>query len=560
MVEGQISAGAPGSGSTVQQLRLITGLILFTFVATHLFNHALGLISLEAMDAFRNVRTAVTRSLPGTIVLTAALLTHVFLALSKVIGRRTWRMDLWEALQLGAGLLVPFLLLRHIIGMTGAHKLVGFEDDYDYALWAMWPGEAAAQAVLIVLAWTHGCIGMHFWLRMKPWYQQSVVLLYPVAVLLPVLSFAGFAVAGRESKFTSTFENPFTSEQYQFLMSLMDRALLVWAALIGGVIAYKMARGAVERLQPMVQVSYLGGPVVKHKPGATLLEISRAHGIPHASVCGGRARCSTCRVRLVGTSQAQPAPAETEQRVLARIHAGDDVRLACQLKPVAALTVMPLLPPGVTGPSDIVYGDRYLWGLEQTVTVLFADLRGFTQLSERALPFDIVFVLNQYLTAMSDAITRSGGYVDKFMGDGIMALFGMDAAPETGARQALAAAGEMGRALETINDSLTGSLPAQLNIGIGIHTGPAILGRIGAAGQSAAGRRITALGDTVNTASRLESACKSEQVQLIVSAQTVAVAGAALTAAWRRPISVRGRQASVDAYVIPQARMVLTPA
>ena len=174
-------------------------------------------------------------------------------------------------------------------------------------------------------------------------------------------------------------------------------------------------------------------------------------------------------------------------------------------------------------------------------------------MSEAKLPYDVVFVLNQYLGQMSDAISDAGDYVDKFIGDGIMAIFGMDRSIEQGAQDALAAAQAMSGVLLALNKSLAADLDRPLRIGIGLHTGPAILGRIGVAGTTGATQRITALGDTVNTASRLESACKELSCQLIVSETTVEAANQTVTGGHSELISVKGREEKVSIQVFTSA-------
>jgi succinate dehydrogenase hydrophobic anchor subunit len=144
---------------TLRNTRLVSGLILFAFVATHLANHALGLMSIETMEAMRDVRVAVTRSLPGTALLMLAAIVHAVLGVEKIVSRRLSAISVRGLIQIGFGLLIPVLLARHLIGTRIAHELYGINDNYDYALWAMWPGEAWRQAALIVIVWVHGCIG-----------------------------------------------------------------------------------------------------------------------------------------------------------------------------------------------------------------------------------------------------------------------------------------------------------------------------------------------------------------------------------------------------------------
>jgi adenylate cyclase len=183
------------------------------------------------------------------------------------------------------------------------------------------------------------------------------------------------------------------------------------------------------------------------------------------------------------------------------------------------------------------------------IAVLFADIRGFTQLSEHRLPYDVVFLLNRYFRAMGEAITNAGGRVDKFIGDGVMALFGLDGTPESACRQAIAAAIGMARNLEQLNQSLHHDLQQPLRIGIGIHVGPTIVGEMGFAGAQS----LTAIGDTVNTASRLETATKEFSCQLLVSKRVAELAGIRLDAVTPHDLPLRGRSETVEVYAIDNA-------
>jgi adenylate cyclase len=286
--------------------------------------------------------------------------------------------------------------------------------------------------------------------------------------------------------------------------------------------------------------------------GMSVLEISRLHDIPHASVCGGRARCSTCRVRVIEGAADRPPPNANERRVLQRVGAPANVRLACQFRPTENVTITTLLP-AVSADAMGGLTDKYFWGVEQDVTVMFCDLRGFTRLSENRLSYDVVFLLNQYLGRMSEVILDTGGYVDKFMGDGIMAIFGMDRGARAGAVEALQATRAMGGVLDALNQSLREELRGRLEMGIGLHSGPAILGRIGAAGKVSAAGGITALGDTVNTASRLEGACKELNMQAIISKAVLNRAGVESAALETRSLDIRGRAQPIDVAMIKRA-------
>ncbi len=541
------------SGWALRRVRLATGIVLFTFAATHLLNHALGLVSLEVMEQVRLYRTAITRSAPGSALLLVSLITHLVLGLRSFARRRVARMRLEEGIQLVFGVLIPLLLFKHVIGTRFAHELYGVNDNYVHALFAIWPANALNQLTLIVLVWVHGCIGMHAWLHMKPGYRRALPAIFAVAVLIPVLGFAGFTVAGRRIREVEEYVPPLTSDQFANLLAMMDWAFWGYLGLLAAFVAFHALRLATRRFQPRIRITYPGGLIAAIAPGATLLEVSRAHGIPHASVCGGRARCSTCRVRILDGIEHQPEATETEREVLARVGATDNVRLACQLRPAADLSIVPLLPDHRTSAADVHKLDKYFWGVEQTVTLMFTDIRGFTRLTEAHLPYDVVFLLNQYLGRMSEAITDAGGYVDKFMGDGIMAIFGMDKPADQGARDAVMAARAMSGVLGALNQSLRTHVSEPVRIGIGIHTGDAILGRIGVSSGSGAGERVTALGDTVNVASRLEAACKDLGVQFVVSAQTLGVAGIVSPPELTREIEVRGKSEPVTVAAIPVA-------
>ena len=509
------------------------------------------------MEAFQDIRLAISRSLPGTVILLAALIAHVTLALVKLGTMRTFRVSIWEGVQLTFGLLIPFFLLRHLIGARLPHDLYGFSSSYTDLLFVLWPGEGVQLLILITIAWIHGCIGLHFWLRLKPWYGRYVFILYPAALFVPVLAYAGFSVAGRQIRIETVYLNPFSQEQYELVVAVMRGALWVWFGLLVAAILVRFAARWLDLMRSRLHVDYVPGTRVTTTAGPTLLEISRQFGIPHASVCGGRARCSTCRVRIIeGQDQLDP-PEDAEVRVLDRIGAGTSVRLACQIRPHSDLKVSPLVPVQDAIGSMVAYTDRYNWGVEKQITVMFADLRGFTAISEHSLPFDVVFMLNQYLARMSRAITASGGYVDKYMGDGIMALFGMETSARNGARQAVDAAIRMDEALDMLNDELAPSLEQRLKMGIGLFSGPVILGRIGQSGRQAADRRITALGDTVNTASRLEAATKSFDAQLIVSEVTLMEAGVVGPAENRHEVELRGRTGSVPVFVFDRSAQLL---
>ncbi len=428
------------------------------------------------------------------------------------------------------------------------------------ALWVDDPAQGIRQTAATIIIWVHACIGIYYWLRLKPWFARAMAWLYGLALLFPVLGLLGFVSAGRavgrlvanDPGFLLDVQidtNAPTAEQIAFLNSLETQILLGLAALVLLTLLARGVRLTAERRRGIVRIRYPEGRSVSVPPGMSILEASQLNDIPHASVCGGRGRCSTCRVRINGPLDGLPPPDESERKVLRRVGAAPDVRLACQTRPTQDLSVTPLLPPNAS-PRDGFAKSAAMQGQEQEIAILFADIRGFTTFSEQKLPYDVVFVLNRYFRSMGEAIEQAGGRVDKFIGDGIMALFGVDASAADGANAALRAAQAMSAQLDELNRLLEADLPAPLRIGIGIHVGPAIVGEMGYGPAIS----VTAIGDTVNTASRLESKTKDFGAQLIVSEQVSDASTLDTSDLRREEIEVRGRREPMSIFVFEDAK------
>jgi adenylate cyclase len=519
-----------------QVWRLGSGLVLFVFALTHFLNHALGHVSVEAMEAVQTVRSGLWRSELGTIVLYGARLVHAGLGLGRLATRRNWRIPLWQAAQIALGLSIAVLGAGHVAATRGVATVAGYDDSYHNELRMLWPGRGAVQSVFLAVVWLHATVGLHHWLKTYLWYRRWSPALLALAVLVPTLAITGWIEAGRRMAQMGSSEAPITEAQREVRAILVERAdLAVWAA-FGATLAAIVIWRLLERARSGPAVTYPGGRTVRAAKGATLLEISRSAGVPHASVCGGRGRCTTCRVMVLEGADALAEPGPTEAAALARIDAPEGVRLACQIRPTDALTVRPLIPLREAEPT--AGRDAYRWGIERRITVMFADLRGFTTLAEKLYPYDSVFLLNRYFEVMSDAIERNGGEVDKFLGDGIMALFGVSPARGSGSRDALLAARDMLGALERLNREFDATISERLRMGIGIHMGPAVLGRVG--GGRHAG--LTALGDSVNIASRLEALNKDFGSSVVVSEATLTASRPVLPGAELHDVPVRGRE------------------
>ena len=538
------------------RFRLYSGLVLFTYLVAHLANHALGIISLDAMNAGLRFTVAPWRTLPGTVLLGGAALIHITLALRSLYLRETLRMPTWQIAQTSLGLLIPAALIGHVLATRGLHEAFGVHGNYltELAgLWVLLPGFGVLQAVVLIVAWLHACIGLHTWLRLKPWYAAHERLAFAVALLWPVLALAGYVSSGMQVVRLAADEGWIGATMADAGMNLhMIDWVLYWANFVAPgfvmlLIALFLLRarrvGRANRTSQL-RLRYQDRTTVALRPGMTVLEALRAARIPHASVCGGRGRCSTCRVHIDTGGEHLPAPQEDEARVLRRIGAPASVRLACQLRPVADVSVTPLLPPGATA-ADAMERVEYQRSEERTVAVLFADLRGFTRLAESRLPYDVVFVLNRYREEMAHAIESSGGVVNEFVGDAVMALFGLDSDAETGCRQAMTAAHAMLERLEYLNRTLAAELSEPLRVGIGIHTGPVILGEMGYANL----KGITVVGDVVNTASRLEEMTKHFGVQVVMSEDAASHVGEGIADWLRHEVEVRGRMGTMTVVV-----------
>jgi len=548
----------------VGRLRLWSGYILFFYVVTHLLNHALGLISLRVLEVGRLGFVFLWHNPIGQTVLYGALFSHFFLALWSLYRRRALKLSHWEWTQWILGALIVPLGALHVVGTRLAHELYGVDPGYPWVLGSLITSDwtsIARQFLLPLVVWLHACIGLHFAWRLKSWYRTSLPALYAVALLVPVAGIVGAAIALRDVADLA--------QQPGFLANLFARAhapppadvanlyaisrnLQIGAlVLLVGVLGARRLRDLWERRLGVVRLDYDERRSVAEPAGLSILEMSRIAGIPHASVCGGRGRCSTCRVRIGGPDRTRlPPPSAEEQKVLARVGVPANVRLACQLRPPPGhYRITPLLP-ATAGPVEAYRRQPQAHGGERYVAILFADIRGFTSISEGKLPYDVVFLLNRYFRATGQAIEAAGGRVDKFIGDGVMAIFGLGSEPRVACRQALDAARRMAEALDDLNEALSGDLDQPLRIGIGLHSGPTIVGEMGYERAT----QLTAIGDTVNIASRLETLTKDFAVELVVSQELLDRADIDLAAYQSHDVEIRGRHERLAVRAIKKAR------
>ena len=537
-------------GIGVRQVRLATGLVMFTYIFSHFFNHALGNISYETMEAWLRLHVWWWRIPAVNYTLYTAACIHFSLGLWALYQRRHFRYTAIEITQLVLGLSIPLWLASHFGAVRLSGALYGLAPpNYAgplYAYWVARPHMIAVQFILLTIAWTHACIGLYFWLRLKSFFSWASPILLAIAVLMPPLAMIGAHHGGREV--AELGQDPDWRKQNlrgtpAAQRQVIDTITLFYfpigyAAAIVLVFAARGARTLRERRRGLFTITYPDRQVRVPK-GLSILEASLRYKIPHASVCGGRARCSTCRVRVVSDRAALPPPSGREAFVLDRIgvSANPSIRLACQLRPQSDVSVIPLLPPSMN--ADLLRkGRRMNIGKERYIVSMFVDMRGSTRLAEAKLPFDVVFLINRFLGACSQAALDAGGQPNQFVGDGVLALFGIEADPATACRQALRAAANVAANVDHMNRQLASELPEPIQYGLGIHGGDVIIGDIGFRDHTV----FTALGDPVNVAARLQDMTKTLDCKAIVSEEVFVTAGVAADAFALAEIAIRGRE------------------
>ena len=531
---------------------------MLAFVICHLTAHCFLLISVEDAESVLTALMYPWRTLLGTGILVAAFVVHYSNGLWSIYIRRSLRLNRWELAQLSLGLCIPFLLMIHVVGTRIAESTLDVTIYYNTVFIGQWLHRswlATVQVIALVTVWIHACIGIHYWLRTKPWYPSWRPAFFIYGLLLPTLAVAGYISGGnqvvREAKADPDFvrNSAEDSNITPGAAEAVDHMVAAGLALSFGLTLVPFAARAVRefsyrRRKPPV-LSHANGRSMPMLPGATVLETLRANGISHASVCGGRARCTTCRVLVTKGLEQLPAPGGLEAKALERIGATPGMRLACQIRPTADVAVLPLLAADANAADGAIRGG--LEGSERLITIVFVDLRGSTSLAEAKLPYDTLFILNQFFHEMTQALLATNGHYSQFTGDGLMALYGLYAAdPKIGPADAVRGAREMLERLEQLNYRLRGDLREPLRIGVGIHHSEAIVGAMGPPRSQV----ITAIGDAVNTCARLESLTKEYGCSVVISRQAAVAAGLNLTDHKMHEAPVKGRREPVQFYAL----------
>ena len=536
---------------TIRRLRLAAGLVMLSYLTLHLSMHALGNVSFEAMQWGTRIHDFIWHSVPGTIVLYCAFAIHFTLALYALYARRSFRIGAGELVRLVLGFSILPLLLHHFTAGRYVYSAFDVTRRYDVVLTAYFlfvPFWGWRQVTVLLVAWTHGCLGVHYWLRAQSNYHKFAPLLLTSATLLPVLALLGIWQGTRQ-----------VLAQWQLHPELLQMTVreghmrdpsvggaswdlevqLYWiyVVLLALVFVAWAARWLVERRHGLINVAYPGGRVARVPVGYAVLDASRRAGIPHAAICGGRGRCTTCRIRVLRGVDTLPPPSASEHALLDRLHAGPSVRLGCQLRPRTDTAVLPLLPPDIGASETRRHDYSEASDIERFVAIMFVDIRRSTALVEKRLPYDVVFLLNHFFDAVAGAVVDTGGTPNQFVGDGMMAIFGIRAGPHEACSQALVAAQLIHSRLADMNRTLADELPEPIAIGVGLHAGNVILGELGYRDRFL----LTAIGDSVHVAARLQELTKDYGCQLVVSDIVAATAGVKMSGFPVREVTVRGR-------------------
>ena len=386
-------------------------------------------------------------------------------------------------------------------------------------------GSQGWQLGLMAPGWLHGCLGLHFAFNRRWWYRQFRFVLFSVALLLPVLAALGFIAMGKElvanpdaAAAVREYLSPDNAAQRLAIAQWKDNLLNWYFSIIGAAFIAREIRNLIERRRKrLVSVSY-PGRIVRVPRGWSVLEASRSFHLPHAAMCGGRARCSTCRVRVTAGEEFCPPAANDEQGTLERIGAPPDVRLACQLRPQGDISVVPL----VRTARPIYRATAPQRSREREVVVLFCDFRNRADLSTDHLPQDLLYVLTLYVEGVGNAIRASGGTLSYVEFDSICALFGHEG-DANAAQGALRAAGAIEGVIADLNNRLGRQHDNRVKIAVSIHAGHAAIGEIG----SSEPPMLMAIGEAIDVANDLRKAAAERDKAFAISEKVYAEAGLA---------------------------------
>lgn len=299
---------------------------------------------------------------------------------------------------------------------------------------------------------------------------------------------------------------------------------------------------------PSVRYRCAGITVETGRLDATLLDVSIAHKIIHWHECGGHGRCTTCRVRILDGASHLSEPTRREAELAKARGWNPTIRLACQTSASGDVTLERIVLSEATASQLRAETIGREAGSERQLAILVCDMRDFTALADSNSAFDVVHILNRFFEALGDPILLNGGIISHYAGDQICGLFGLDDTnPTRICSGAIRSAFGMVEAIEGLNEELARAFGIRLRIGIGVHFGNAILGEVGHPTL----RRLTIIGDDVNTASRIESMTKELGATILISrAVAERMAAGSLSVAETKFARLRGRRNDVELLAV----------
>jgi class 3 adenylate cyclase/hemoglobin-like flavoprotein len=272
--------------------------------------------------------------------------------------------------------------------------------------------------------------------------------------------------------------------------------------------------------------------------GLSLLDVSHAAGLPHFHQCNRQARCTTCRVRVLEGAPNLSVRRGEELQIATERGWSDDVRLGCQARVLGDVTIERLVRDEGAAAAIFPATTPLRRGEEKQVAIMFCDLRDFTRFAARHLPHDVIHILNRFLLAVCEPVLANRGYIDKYLGDGFLAIFGLEEAdPQSCCLDAARAAMRMPRRVAELNRSLSAAFDVTLDFGVGLHFGEVVVGDTGHPLKT----QFSVLGDTVNVASRIEGLNKRFGSRVLASSRFVSHVAPFLETGRRRRLKIANR-------------------
>ena len=289
----------------------------------------------------------------------------------------------------------------------------------------------------------------------------------------------------------------------------------------------------------MALIYYLPDEIeIEANEGETILLAALRAGIAHACLCGGHARCSSCRVIIIEGLENCASPNPEEQAIAEMLRLEPQVRMACQTVVTGKVKLRRLV-------TDILEDVDLTIAVEKYTLIFFSDIRRFTFFAESLLPYDVIHVLNLYFQKVGEVIGRHGGVINNYMGDGFMALFEADDPPE-GALRAIRAGLDLLDAVHKLEPYLEELYDKSFQIRIGLHFGQVVVGKVGSPGN----KKMTVIGDSVNFACRIEAANKRAGTQFLISEDTYTLVEAQVRVGRRVCLPLPGKTGKYCLYEV----------